>query len=206
DSISLANRGGGFEVLGNEPIASVGRGRTYGAEFLFQQKFSGNFYAVLSYTLYNSEFTGFDRDNFLRSAWDNQHLVSLLGGLKLKNNWEVSGRFRYLGRAPFAPVDQAASLETYPALVQDFRRFGDEELAAFSQLDLRVDKKFSFNNWSLDVFVDVQNVLNAAPADEPRFGLARDDAGNVLNPRSLRQVNLNPEGQVLPTLGLVINI
>lgn len=32
DSVSLANKGGGFEVLGSEPIQSIGDGRTYGAE------------------------------------------------------------------------------------------------------------------------------------------------------------------------------
>ena len=29
DSVSLANKGAGFEVLGNEDVQSVGRGRSY---------------------------------------------------------------------------------------------------------------------------------------------------------------------------------
>lgn len=50
DSVSLANKGGGFEVLGSEPIQSIGDGRTYGAELLFQQKFTGSWYAIAAFT------------------------------------------------------------------------------------------------------------------------------------------------------------
>jgi hypothetical protein len=35
DGISLANKGGDFNVLGNEPISSTGKGRSYGVEFQF---------------------------------------------------------------------------------------------------------------------------------------------------------------------------
>ena len=37
DSISLANLGGDFGVIGNEQIKSIGLGRTMGVEFFFQQ-------------------------------------------------------------------------------------------------------------------------------------------------------------------------
>ena len=38
DRISLANKGGGFEVLGNEPVSDDGSGESYGLEFLFQMR------------------------------------------------------------------------------------------------------------------------------------------------------------------------
>ncbi|MFT4741608.1 MAG: hypothetical protein ACJAT1_001222, partial [Marivirga sp.] len=106
DSVSLANLGGGFSVLGNEAIQSVGLGRTYGVEFLYQRKFTKNFYAILAYTLYKSEFTGFDESTYLPSTWDNTNLVTFTGGYKFGKNWEVSARVRYLGQTPLAPVDE----------------------------------------------------------------------------------------------------
>lgn len=205
DQVSLANKGGGFEVLGNEPVASAGRGRTYGLEFLFQQKFTKNFYAVASYTLYKSEFTGFDREVFIPSVWDNQHLVSLLGGYKFGKNWEASARYRFLGNAPLAPVNEAATLRAYPAIIRDFSRLGEQELASFSQLDVRVDRKWSFRSFSLDLFLEIQNILNQPLPDEPQFGLLRDANGEVAEPRELEVVNTNPEGQILPTIGVVVN-
>ena len=38
DNISLANKGADFEVLGNEFLLSNGKGKSYGLEFLYQQK------------------------------------------------------------------------------------------------------------------------------------------------------------------------
>lgn len=205
DSVSLANKGGGFEVLGNEPVASLGKGRTYGAEFLFQQKFNGNFYAIVAYTLYWSEFTGFDDSQYIPSTWDNRHLVSLTGGYKFKRNWELSMRYRYLGSTPFAPVDESATLAAYPAIIRDFSRLGAVKLDPFSQLDVRVDKKWNFKKFSLDIFVDLQNVLMTSLPEEPQYGLARDEQGKVEEPEQLVVVNTMQDGQIIPSLGIVVN-
>ncbi len=205
DGVSLANKGGGFEVLGSEPVVSNGKGRTYGAELLFQQKFTGNFYGIAAFTLYKSEFTNGITDNYIPSVWDNNLLISLLGGYKLGNNWEVSARYRYLGKAPFAPVDEARTLANYPAVIRDFSRLGEEEFDAFSQVDIRFDKKWSFNNWSLDVFLEIQNALAQVSPEEPQFGLSRDVDGNVIQPEELVQVNLETEATVLPSVGIVVN-
>ena len=204
DQVSVANKGGGFEVLGSEPIVSNGEGRTYGAELLFQQKFNGKFYAIAALTLYHSEFTNAN-ERFIPAVWDNGVLVSLLGGYKFGKNWELSGRWRYLGSTPFAPVNEQATLDNYPAVIRDFSRLGEVRLDPFSQVDIRIDKKWSFSSFSFDLFLDIQNVLAQTQPEEPQFGLQRDEAGNVIEPRSLVRVNTNPEGSVLPSIGVVFN-
>ncbi|MEM9934219.1 MAG: TonB-dependent receptor [Bacteroidota bacterium] len=205
DDVSLANKGGGFEVFGSEPVNSIGKGRTYGVELLYQQKFTGRYYAIAAFTFYKSEFTGSETDTFLPAVWDNGILISLLGGYKFGNNWEVSSRYRLLGKAPFVPVNQDATLENYPAIILDYNRFGEERLDVFSQLDLRIDKKWSFKKFSLDLFLDVQNILGQEIPEEPQFGLVRDDEGAILTPRRLTQVNTEGDGSVLPSIGIVIN-
>ncbi|MFZ6001662.1 MAG: TonB-dependent receptor plug domain-containing protein, partial [Bacteroidota bacterium] len=205
DNVSLANKGGGFEVLGNERVASVGRGRTYGVEFLYQQKFNGKLYAIAALTLYKSEFTGSDRNKFIVSTWDNGQLVSLTGGYKMKRNWEISSRFRFLGKTPYAPVNKTATLANYPAVIKDYSRLGTVRLQPFNQLDVRVDKKWNFKRFSLDAYLDIQNLLAVASPSEPSYGLNRDDTGNIVEPRTLVIVNANETGSVLPSLGLVVN-
>ncbi len=204
DQVSVANKGGGFEVLGSEPIVSNGEGRTYVAELLFQQKFNGKFYAIAALTLYHSEFTNAN-ERFIPAVWDNGVLVSLLGGYKFGKNWELSGRWRYLGSTPFAPVNEQATLDNYPAVIRDFSRLGEVRLDPFSQVDIRIDKKWSFSSFSFDLFLDIQNVLAQTQPEEPQFGLQRDEAGNIIEPRSLVRVNTNPEGSVLPSIGVVFN-
>ncbi len=205
DSVSIANKGAGFEVLGNEPVSSAGKGKTYGLEFLYQQKFNGKYYAIVSYTLYKSLFTGFDRSNFQPSAWDNRHILSLTGGYKFKKNWEISSRYRFLGKAPYAPTDQDATLANYPAVIKDYDDFGTQRLDPFSQLDLRVDKKFNFEKFSLDLYLDIQNVLNQSTPSEPNFGLDRDDNGDVIPPATLIRVDTEDNSSVLPSIGIVLN-
>ena len=205
DSVSLANLGGGFEVLGNEPITSVGLGRTYGVEFLLQQKFTGRLYGILAVTLYRSEYTGFDENEYLPSTWDNGQLITFTGGYKFGNNWELSLRTRYLGKTPYAPVDQQETLENYPAIVKDYSRLGQVTLDPFFQADVRIDKKFNFDKWTLDVFLDVQNVLASNLPSEPSYGLDRNDNGEIIEPRTLIRIQELSNSSVLPTLGIVID-
>lgn len=205
DSVSLANKGAGFEVLGNEPVSSAGRGRTYGLEVLYQQKFNGKYYAIVSYTYYKSQFTGFDRNDFSPSTWDNRHLLSLTAGYKFKKNWEISSRYRFLGEAPYAPTDQDATLANYPAIIKDYSKIGEVRYDPFSQLDLRIDKKWNFKKISLDLFLDIQNILNQPTPSEPNFGLDRDESGAILTPETLIRVDTEDGGSVLPSIGLVLN-
>ena len=204
DQVSLANKGGGFEVLGNEEISTVGRGRSYGAELQFQQKLTNNFYAIFAYTFFYSEFTGFDRDNFLPSVWDSRHLISFAGGYKLNRNWEISARYRFAGRTPFVPVNEDETLVSYPEIVLDYNSLGEETLDIFSQLDIRIDKKWNFKSFSLNIFAEVQNALSQDIPSPPEFGLGRDMNGEILDPRQL--VEIPPgEGQFIPSIGVVVD-
>ena len=204
DEVSLANKGGGFEVFGSELIQSNGLGRTQGLELLYQQKFTGKWYGIASFTWFKSEFSGSDLV-YRPSLWDNQYLISALGGYKFRNNWEISSRYRYLGRAPFIPTNLAQSLEFYPAIIKDYSSVGQNRLDAYNQVDIRVDKKWSYTSWSLDVFFEVQNILGNANPEEPSYGLARDENGEVVIPERLVQVNTNTSVNILPSIGVVIN-
>lgn len=205
DSVSLANLGGGFEVFGNENIESVGKGRSYGMEFSYQQKLRENFYAILAYTLYWSEFTGFDQDQYLPSLWDNRHLLTFTGGYKLGNNWEIGARLRILGGSPYATIDRNASLNSYPDLQFDYNNLGEQRLKPFNSLDLRIDKKWNFNQWTLNLYLDVQNVLLNDLPNTPEYGLKRNEDGTVVMPRELVEIENVDNTSVLPTLGIVID-
>jgi hypothetical protein len=205
DSVSLANLGGDFSVLGNEPIASVGLGRTYGLEALYQKKFTNNFYAILAYTLYWSEFTAFDQETYLPSAWDSRNLITFTGGYQFGDNWEISARMRYVGPSPYAPVNEQATLENYPAIIRDYSQLGDVRLATFNQTDLRVDKKWNFDKWTFNLFIEIQNILGQDVPQEPEYGLERDSQGNILIPENLVEIEGTDSSSVLPSIGIVID-
>lgn len=203
DQVSLANKGGGFEVLGSEAVTSTGTGRTYGLEFLFQQQFTRNFYGILAYTFFRSEFSA-DGENYLPSLWDSRHLLTFTGGYKFKRNWEVSLRYRYSGRSPYVPVDEEATLANYPALVLDYSRLGSLRLTSFNQADIRIDKKWNFRKVALDVYLEFQNAFNQNAPSEPQYGLARDENGDLVSPAALVEIQ-QENSSLLPIIGFVLD-
>ncbi|WP_299532788.1 TonB-dependent receptor [Ulvibacterium sp.] len=204
DGVSLANKGADFEILGSEDVETVGRGRSYGAELQFQQKLSNNFYGIFAYTWFYSEFTGFDRNVFLPSVWDSRHLISFTGGYKLKRNWEISARYRFAGETPFVPTNLEETLENYPEVVLDYNRLGEENLNVFSQLDVRIDKKWNFTKLSLNVFAEAQNILGQDIPQPAEYGLNRDSNGTIIQPRSLIEIE-SDTGQIIPSIGIVVD-
>jgi len=204
DQVSLANKGGGFEVLGNEPVIDSGEGQSLGMEVLFQQKLTKNFYGVLAYTYFFSEFS---RENgpLLPTVWDSRNLLSFTGGYKLKRNWEISLRYRYAGKTPYVPTDVAASLAAYPRIVLDYNRLGDVSLDVFSQGDIRIDKKWNFKRLSFNFYLEVQNFLAQAVPRPLEYGLARTDDGMEVQPRNLVVIDTDRTQTPLPSFGFVFD-
>lgn len=204
DQVSLANKGGGFEVLGNEPITDSGTGKSYGLEVLFQQKLTKNFYGVLAYTYFFSQFS---RENGpqLPTVWDSRNLLSFTGGYKLKRNWEISLRYRYAGQTPYVPTDVNASLANYPLIVLDYNRLGEESLDVFSQGDLRIDKKWNFKRLSFNFYLEVQNFLGQAVPQPPEYGLLRNEEGTIIQPQSLGRIDTNRTQTPLPSFGFIFD-
>jgi hypothetical protein len=217
DGISLANQGGDFGSIGNELVVSTGEGVAYGAEFFLQKKFNGRTYGVLSYTFVRSEFSGVD-ERLIPSAWDSRHLVSALFGLKLNKGWEIGLKYRYAGGAPFTPFDEAASQLNYGVFgvgILDFAQLNSQRLPAFSQLDIRIDKKWNFSKWTLDLYLDVSNVLAQANPAFPQYTFARNEDnsgfattnGLPLAPDGSNAIPVilsNNDALVLPTIGFIV--
>jgi len=214
DSIALANLGSDFGVIGNEPASPDAEGRAYGVEFLYQQKLSAGYYGLFSYTFVRSEFTNGDGE-FIPSSWDNRHLISMVGGKKFNNDWEVGFRWRFLGGAPYTPYDEeASSLQTVWDVtgrgVFDYSAINSLRNGAYQQLDFRVDKKWYFEKWNLNVYFDVQNAYGFQLEGQPFIDVVRDDQGlPVTDPddssRYLLTTLENTSGTLLPSIGVIID-
>lgn len=215
NGIALANLGADFGVVGNEAVRFDGVGRAYGLEFLAQRRLYQGVYGLLAYTYVRSEYE-FNGD-FKPSAWDSRHIVSMTGGAKLKRDWEVGVRWLYSGGLPFTPYDLDVSLDrvywdvaNVPQL--DYARLNAGRNASFSQLDLRIDKKWFFENWSLDVFMDVQNLFGQV-ADAPNaLDVVRDRATGEPIPDPVdpsryqaRFIGVN-SGSAIPAIGLIVEL
>lgn len=215
DSISLANLGADFGVIGNEEVKSDNEGRAYGVEFLVQQKLWKGFYGILAYTWVRSEFQDYKGD-FIPSSWDAQHLISITGGKKFKRNWEVGMRWRFTGGSPYTPADEETSAiipvwDLNRGAIRDYSQLNGERLKPAHFLDLRVDKKWFFKKWALNIYLDVQNVYAFKAQQAPDYILRKDADGNALidpsNPSKYQLDKIqSTTGTVLPSFGIIIEI
>lgn len=215
DSISLGNLGTDFAVVGNEPVSSVCDGRAYGMEFLVQRRSRSGLYGILAYTLSWSEFSD-KNGNAVKSAWDSRHTVSLVGGMKMKRNWELGAKFRLATGRPYTPFDVQRSLvksnwDVKGVALNDYNRLNSERLGTFSQLDVRVDKVWYFKKSSLNLYMDIQNFLNKEYLGAPTLIAAQDASGNLITdataavPSYKADYLVNSTGFLQPSIGVILD-
>lgn len=213
DSISLANIGSDFGVVGNEPVSSTSEGRSYGAELLYQQKLYKGFYAILAYTWVRSEFL--DKNNvYVPTSWDSRHIVSITGGKRFDNGWEFGMRWLFSGGAPYTPFDIAtsslsANWDLNGVGLPDYTLLNSARESSFHQLNVRVDKKLYLKQFNMNFYLDIQNLYGFKARLAPIL-LVATDANNqpivdALDPTRYQTILLdNAAGIVQPTLGIII--
>jgi hypothetical protein len=116
-------------------------GRAYGAEFLLRKRSKDGVYGWLSYTLSRSERKR--EGQWVPFDFDRTHIVNAVLGVPLGNQWEIGGRFQYQTGAP--------TTTTYG--------YNEGRNQSYIRLDLRIDKRAVWNDWLLDYYIDIQNLL-----------------------------------------------
>ena len=214
DSISLANLGDDFGVVGNEDISSISKGNSHGIELLAQQKMSSSIYGILSATYYRSRFE--DKEGkLISSKWDNRFILNMTAGKKFKNNIELGIKYRYSGGSPYTPIDLINSSkksiwEINQRGVLDYNLLNTQRLNGQHGLDIRIDKKWFFKSWSLNAYIDIENILNAKRQLPSQYGidsnlgpLVEGTGENEDESIKLYEI-VNNSGTVLPSIGLLI--
>ena len=219
DSISIASKGSDYGAFGDEAVKSIAEGRAFGVELLFRHRDLWGFNIIGTYTLVRSEAQNVDQnlnqqDSYTPTAWDNVHLFNFTATKSLKRNWDVGFKWRFIGGGPYTPVDlQKSSLisawQVRGRPYADFSQFNEKRLDAFHQLDVRVDKSYFFDKWSLMLYVDIQNIYNFKINEPGRYIVQTDSQGNpVVRDDDPNRYVLKPlkseSGTILPTIGVMV--
>jgi TonB family protein len=197
-----------------------GYGRTYGAELLLRHEIGRyslaglrDFYrnvmpsayfswmdpffteigafGWIAYTLSRSEIDlNENREDFILTQYDQTHILTIVGQLNVPFGFTLGGRFRYVSGNPSTkPNGSVHDLDTtdFNTLPQPTRA---SRLPAFQQLDLRIDRKFVFDNFSLTPYLDLLNATN------------RKNAESYQNDYRARRREPIPSLPILPNFGL----
>ena len=168
-----------------------GRGRAYGWEVLLRHYPRDKFFGWISYTLSRSELFNRNRGEWVPFRVDQTHILTLLAGYTLPGNFDVSARFRLVSGNPETPIVGA----TYDADADFYRPQrgvpNSVRNPTFNQLDLRVDRRFVFDTWTMAIYLDVTNAYNATNPEGVQYNFDYTESAPF---RGL---------PILPTLGLM---
>lgn len=137
-----------------------GRGRAYGAEVVLRHERAHGFSGWVAYTLSRSTREDSGESETRLFDYDQTHIFTALGTLELPAGFQIGARFRFVSGNPLTPVVGAvfdADADRYRA------RYGapnSQRNPPFHQLDVRVDKRWQFEAWRLNAYLEVQNAYN----------------------------------------------
>jgi len=141
-------------------LSNGGVGRAYGLELLLRRLPEKRFYGWIAYTLSKSERKDNPDAEYRPFSYDQTHILTLVANYRLPRDWEAGLRFRYVTGNPSTPLMKGP----YDSDRDRYLPFSgvpeSERMPDFHQLDIRVDKKFIYKTWILDVYLDVLNVYN----------------------------------------------
>jgi hypothetical protein len=221
DSVPLATKGADFGTFGDEELVPTAQGRAYGFELLGRSQDLSGFNVVVSYTYVRSEFKdqrfGYDK-KYIPTSWDNRHLLNITATRTFKNNWFVGFKWRYVGGAPYTSFDSLKSsvkvawdAQGFP--YTDYSRYNELRLKPFHQLDVRVDKQYYFKAWSINFYIDIQNIYNFKASEpdrlvrksfeDPAYNDVYTD-NNGIERYKLETIVSSGTGTILPTLGIIV--
>ncbi|MDX9847567.1 MAG: TonB-dependent receptor [Tenuifilaceae bacterium] len=218
DNISLASKGADFGTFGDEEVVSTAKGRAYGLEVLYRSRDLIGFNTILAYTLVWSDSENSNPSipgDWVPTAWDNRHIFTLTATRSFKKDWDFGFKWRFVGGAPYTPwdLDKSSIIEAYNTQGRgflDYNQYNQFRLEPFHQLDVRVDKMFYLKKWTLNLYVDIQNLYGFKSKQPDNIIVKVDESGQrIINPNDptryeLENISGIGEGTLLPSIGIIL--
>jgi outer membrane receptor protein involved in Fe transport len=139
-----------------------GKGRVYGMELVARHEFTNNFTGWLAYTLSQAKRKDSGPVPERLFDFDQTHILTLVGSYLLPRNWQIGGRYRLVSGNPTTPVIAAVNNDTAGRYDPTYGAVNSARVGTFHQLDVRLDKRWVYQNWMLNFYMDFQNIYNRA--------------------------------------------
>ncbi len=185
----LVNTGAGFAgaddnfaSFGLETLISAGWGTARGVELSLQKKMSDiPLYGIVSLTYSKSDYISLDGIE-RTGSYDQPWIFNIAGGYKFNEKWEASFKFRYSTGKTYTPFNTEGT--------QSVANYNSARLNSNNSLDIRVDKRWYLDQWTLITYIDVQNIYNHQNETNVRW-----------DPRT-QSPKVNKSIGILPSIGI----
>ena len=159
---SLLNAGSGYYIAKTDSLENSGLGKNYGLELTLEKFLSHDYYALMTVSLFDSQYRGYDQQ-WRNTAFDTNYAVNLLGGYEFKvgkkNLLTVDVRTVWSGGMRYIPIDLKASIAAGEQ-VYDWSKAYMNKYKDYFRCDLRIGFKQNFKHVSQEWGLDLQNISN----------------------------------------------
>jgi TonB family protein len=170
-------------VASVDHFSSVGQARAYGLELWLRHNVTERFYGWIAYTLSRSEVAGTlaegvpmigGNNGMPRNAgdlswrpgpFDQTHNLIAVASYKFWPGWEAGVSYRLVSGTPRTPVTGSFFDADFGTYTRQLGAPGSARNATFSQLDVRIERRFTFDRWVFGVYLDIINALNSENAE-----------------------------------------
>ncbi|MEI8085529.1 MAG: TonB-dependent receptor [Paludibacter sp.] len=159
---SMLNSGSGYYLPILDSLVNTGKGYNKGIELTAEKFLSNGYYALLTVSVFDSKYQGYDKQ-WRNTAFNTNFAMNLLGGYEWKvgkkNFITLDLRTVLSGGMRYIPIDLAASVaageEKY-----DWSRTYTNRYKNYFRTDLRIGFKQNLKHFSQEWGLDLQNVSN----------------------------------------------
>ncbi len=139
-----------------------GAGRVIGLEVSAKHELADGLFGWVAYTLSRAERKDDGETEYRLFDYDQTHILTVIGSYQLPHNWEVSSRFRLVSGNLYTPYTGAVYSADDDVYLGIKGATNSARVSAFNQIDFRIDKKWIYDTWMLNAYLDIQNVTNRA--------------------------------------------
>lgn len=154
------------QLIGQDPVLAtmdpqnsyinIAYGRSFGVETTLRGQ-RDNFFGWLTYTLSRSDRVDTPVGERRLFDYDQTHNLVALGSYKL-GAWQFGSRFQYSSGRPLTPVIGSRFLSDLNIYLPVLGEINSSRHDNDHQIDIRVDRKWKFPAWELELYLDVTNV------------------------------------------------
>lgn len=161
---SMLNLGDDFTSFAYHDMVNQGTGTNYGFEFTFEKFFSKGFYFLVTTSIFESKFTGFDEIE-RNTKFNGNFVYNGLGGYEFnvgKNAiLALDLKGVYAGGKRYIPIDVEASKLASTGIL-DWDEAYENKHDDYFRINARITFKLNSNkkNFSQEWAVDIQNITN----------------------------------------------
>ncbi|MDP5171085.1 MAG: TonB-dependent receptor [Bacteroidia bacterium] len=182
-SFSMLNAGADFGFPTVDSLLNEGTGQNYGLELTLEKFFADGYYFLLTGSLFESKYAGYD--GIVRNTvFNGNYIGNVLGGKEFQlgpNSLSIDGKVTYAGGRRYTPIDLVAS-RLAGTTVRDESRAYEAQYPYYLRIDLkatfRLNGKKVLQEWS----VDMQNLTNRANVFSQAYSPRGDADGDPATP------------------------